>query len=208
MARRTSRARSRKRYQFSADKIEWTMSTSLDSRPHGTWQPRPFQFHLRTLLAMVAMLGVLLAIMGQIGVVWSVVLVWLVLLIAAHVIGNAFGTRLKMLEHQPLREAATASLAHELSGRPPAFAPSTLLRRHTRHGLTMFLATAAGAVLGGSLGCLVLALVYVGDIGSLGLGLGTGSGAVLGGLAGFLASTFLGVFSRAFREATREPKRP
>ena len=54
---------------------------------------KPFQFGLRTLFVGIALLGVLLAIMVHLEPIWSLALVWSLLLVAAHVAGNVWGTR-------------------------------------------------------------------------------------------------------------------
>ncbi len=48
----------------------------------------PFQFALRTLLLYVGAICVLLAMAVRLGTVWGMVLIWAVMLVAAHVFGN------------------------------------------------------------------------------------------------------------------------
>src|SRR5690348_14094405 len=51
----------------------------------------PWQIGLRTLFVLMALISVLLMIMGMVGLVWSIVLLWFLLLVSAHVVGNSWG---------------------------------------------------------------------------------------------------------------------
>jgi hypothetical protein len=157
---------------------------------------RPFQFGLRSLLIGVTLAGGLLAILVRLDWFWSLGLVWILLLAGAHVAANAWGTKVK-------QRVGRQSLQAEQTGPAPAikFAPSTRLRRSHSRGRTMLFCGAAGAVLGGIGGTLLLATVYVGRAGFVPIALGGGSAAILGGLLGFLSSSFLNVAGHAMREA-------
>ena len=63
---------------------------SNDERPH---TPTRFQFGMRAMLLWVAALAALFAVLGKVEPVWQVVIVWFVVLAAAHVVANAWGSR-------------------------------------------------------------------------------------------------------------------
>ena len=54
---------------------------------------RPWQFGLRTLLLGTAVCGAMLAVISAAGPLWSVVLAWFAILVAAHVAANAWGSK-------------------------------------------------------------------------------------------------------------------
>lgn len=158
----------------------------------------PLQFRLRTLLAAMAIVGVMLAVAVRLEATWSLVLFWSLVLVAAHVVGNAFGTKQRRRTHSADDAASEQT--------PPAaivFAPATPLRASTSLARSMLIATSAGAVLGAVLGMSWLLWAYFAELGTLGVAVGACSGALLGGLAGFLASSFIGIAGRAFRHAAR-----
>lgn len=161
--------------------------------------PRPFQFGLRTLFVATACFSALFAVMSFIGAVWSTILVWFLLLVLLHVVGNAWGS------HRWRRDGQDASEMTEegppwRSG-PPAEAPATRLRESTRLGWTMLAVTISGALLGGGLGAGSLACLGSAKIGYVAIAVGGISSAILGGFFGFLASSFVEVAGQAWREA-------
>jgi hypothetical protein len=163
----------------------------------------PPQFRLRTLMLAITLCGVLFALMATLSALASALLLFFLSLVAAHVVGNVIGTR--------LRDATSGSLADDDTPRPARLAlrlpVPTVRRLRERTGIsrTMVVTAAIGALLGGTSGGFVLA-ECVGERASIaGLGLGTFSSAVLGGFCGFLLSSFLSVFSRAMTEALGEP---
>jgi len=166
---------------------------------------KPFQFGLRALFIGIALLGMLLAIMVRLDPVWSVALAWLLLLVAAHVAGNVWGTR--------AGAARTPSPAPDDAECPAAtatveFAPATRLRDSSRLTRGMLATALAGATLGAIGGTTTIMHLYHNTVSYLGTTIASISGAGLGAMLGFLASSFLGIASRALREAADDPARP
>lgn len=172
----------------------------------------PFQFGLRAMFAGVALLSVLFTIMGIVGPVWSTFLVWFLLLAAAHVSGNVWGTRktLRRIDHvsRHLDLCGPPCAETEAVDRPAACARlsgsnrGTRLRESTRLGWPMIVTTAIGTMVGGALGATLLGL-SLGASSYTGVVLGSLSSAVVGGFLGFLASSFLAVALNAWQEAVR-----
>ena len=164
-------------------------------------EERPFQFGLRTALLAVGACGVLFAVMSHVGLVWSTVLAWSGLLVAAHMVANAWGTRAKSRRRQ--RHPADDELPEETwTQQPIEFAPTTQLGDNRRLGMAMFILTGVGALVGLALGTLTLLTIYWDELSYLGILVGGLSAAVIGGFLGFLTSTFLGVSLRAWNEAS------
>jgi hypothetical protein len=158
----------------------------------------PLQFRLRTMLATVAALCGLFAVMHFVGAVWSSILVWFLLLVIAHVTANCWGTRIAPRvcqsadEPEPYRPTVT-----------PGYAASGAVRlsESLRPGWPMFVATAVGAIVGGSLGGAALALLSLDRAGYAGVVVGSVSAAAVGGFLGFLTSSFAEIALRAWKEA-------
>jgi hypothetical protein len=163
---------------------------------------RPPRFSLRALLLCMAALGCLFAIMSAVGLVWSAVILLFLSLVAAHVLGNSFGTRLR---DQASREIALKRAAQPRE--PPDVirlnvdAPRQLTERARLNRVTL-VTSAGGALVGAEFGGAGLAAIYPqAPLGAVVLGVV--SSAVLGGFAGFLASSFLSVVRQALAEAHR-----
>lgn len=162
----------------------------------------PFQFRLRSMLLLVAAVSGLLAIMQLIGAVWSAILVWFLLLVLAHVTANFWGTHVApsagrrpsdggepdgLIEHGPSRSAPVIGAVR--------------LSESLRPGWPMFVATATGAVVGGTLGSVALFLLNFDRAGYAGVAVGSISAAIVGGFLGFLTSSFVSIGLRAWKEA-------
>lgn len=184
------------------------MSASID--PHvetAEAADRPFQFGLRTLLLFVGALAVVSAIITRVGAAWSTALVLGLLLIAAHVSANAWGTRAaSRATRSPVRLDDGEQRAAADAG-PPLFAPHTQLGERRRLGWPLPLCVAAGGLAGGTLGTAMLAALYFHVGGLAAVVTGGLSAAIVGGFLAFLASAFLGVAARALTEASRGPRR-
>jgi len=164
--------------------------------------PFPPQFRLRTLLLAFAVISAVLAVAVRIGPVSSLAVGWTVLLIAAHVLGNAWGTKAKRL-----RLSGDDTVPPDDAPRTPAtirFAPATRLQRSGGLGWGVMALIAVGAAAGGVAGALVLLGTDRERHDYVGLALGICSAAALGGFFGFLTATSLGMAWRALREATRQ----
>ena len=174
--------------------------------------PRPFQFGLRSMFAGVAVLSVLFAVMGALGMVWSVILVWFLLLVVAHVTANAWGTRAgrRGARSQPVDVPDERLVPLRHPGHL-TFEGAARLRETKRPGWPMFVVTAAGALSGGALASTALMLLSLERAGYAGVVVGAISAAAVGGFLGFLASSFLDVAGHAWQEAAQAgapPKKP
>jgi fatty acid desaturase len=175
-----------------------------DRRLPSSFVPIP-QFRLRTLLLLMAVCGALFALVQAIGMLMSLVLLVAIGLVAAHVIGNALGTRLR-------GEAARRSSMDEATEEPPPVSGTVPMRpiaskltEHRRLPRRLLAIAGIWAVMGGIVGGGLITAFAWQDITVAGVALGIGSSAVLGGLAGFLASSFFTVARAAWREALGEP---
>jgi len=164
---------------------------------------KPPQFTLRTLLVFTAVVAVLLAVMNTIGAMWSLALVFLLVLAAAHVVGNSLGTKLR--EGAPRREVAPAAPS---AGRTPlpsaavrsAVVAPTRLREPARLHWSNIVLTAAGMAAGAYFGGSALVGSYP-DAPVAAFVLAYVSSGVLGGFAGFVVFSFLAVVRQALSEA-------
>ncbi len=166
---------------------------------------RPFQFGLRSLFIGIALLGMLLAIMVRLDPVWSAALAWMLLLVAAHVAGNFWGTRSRATR-PPAPTADDTACA--VANAPIEYAPATRLRGCSRLTRGMLATALVCATLGAIGGTTTILFLYRHTVSYLGTTIASVSGAALGAMLGFLASSFLGIGSRAFREAAGDPSLP
>jgi hypothetical protein len=155
---------------------------------------KPPQFTLRTLLLVVTALAGLLAVMTAVGSLWSMAILLVVVLVSAHVIGNALGTKLR--DRATRRAAPPAGSA---PARTPPVSPKRLTEPARLHWVTL-VTTVCGAAAGGYFGGSALAASYPGAT-TAAVVLGVVSSAVLGGFAGFATSSFLSVMRQALSEA-------
>src|SRR5688572_153578 len=104
-----------------------TRSDSCSWDDHPAQPPLP-QFGLRSLLLAMSFLSVLFALMTTVVGRWAMILVWLVVLVAAHVWANAWGTRTRR-KHPPAAAGGDEADRRPQRGAPPdtAFAPVTRL---------------------------------------------------------------------------------
>ena len=162
---------------------------------------------MRTLLAAFAAISVLVPVAIRLGPVWSIALGWLGLLVVAHVVGNAWGTRATQESAQRANEEPEHELPTAPTG-PIRYAPPTRLERSTRHGWLTLGLTALGVVSGAVLGAVLLIAIYGESRAYVGIALGIVSAAALGGFFGFLTATSLGSTYRAWHEASRHDRHP
>jgi hypothetical protein len=182
------------------------MTMMGDERAVNRPQFNPLQFGTRTLLAGVAALAVLLVVLQQVGTIWAVVIVWFLILVAAHVAGNVRGS---LHASEPPAEHPGSAASEDAPARPGIdspirFAPATRLRMSRSFGRVLVAVTAVCAAFGLVFGTVALALATRAGLG--GIVLGALSAAVLGGFLGFTSGSFVMVATRAFREATGEPQ--
>jgi hypothetical protein len=149
---------------------------------------------------MLAVTGccVLFGLMRDIGPLPSVGLCFFLVLVLLHVAGNAIGTSLRDEASRNTETGEKSPLPAAAAARQIANSPSRLGER-TPLGWPVFVLTALGAALGGSLSS--LAYAYWTDVNAAGLVVGAVSSAILGGFFGFLSSSFLKMVFRAWRQA-------
>jgi amino acid transporter len=162
--------------------------------------PRPRrrpQFTLRALMLGVAVVAGLLGLITTVSPLWSVIVVWFVILVVGHVLGNWLGTTIN-------RQRRAEEQDSERPSHPAVhFAPTSRLRHHVVLGWTMFISAAASALVGCCLGVLYLTRYseFADRLTPSGLLVGALSSTVIGGLFGFLTSSFLTVTACALHEA-------
>ena len=167
------------------------------------------QFGLRTLFFVVALLGVLFAVMAAIGPAASAALLLGLAIVGLHVVGNRVGTA--------LRDGVDAELARNASDearrrqnftqiqrsvRTQLDQPVSGLYQRTRLSRLNRVLGGFGAAIGAAAGYAVLANWTAASIG--GLVVGSVSSAVLGGGFGFLWGSFLEAALCAWWQAASE----
>jgi hypothetical protein len=160
----------------------------------------PPQFGLKSLLAAVAVVGVVLAVANQVGFYAAAVLSMFVLLIVAHVAGNAIGTSRR--DNSPSHECGAPPV-----DTPPGASPGQLPRiqpTELRHSVPLGRHVAIAALLGAIVGAALMSGATFPNwpkLGVAGVVIVALSGGVLGAYVGFMASRFTAAFGRAFRQA-------
>jgi uncharacterized protein YcfJ len=155
------------------------------------------------LLLWVTLLCVLLGLVVSVPLGLAVVIVCVAVLIGAHVVGNALGTRLRdQAATRPRETTAASPPSIDSLIRPVAAAlPVTSLRNKQRLSRTTPVVATVAAVAGAIVGGILLAW-FNSPRGTLaGLVVGGLSCGFLGGFVGFLAGSFLEIFGPAWTEA-------
>jgi hypothetical protein len=159
------------------------------------------QFGLRTMFLVVALLGLLFALMGLIGPLGSAALLLVLAVVGLHVAGNVVGTT--------LRNNAPVDAERLWNDRPPIILEPVMVQRDfpqsrlsERTGLGRFnrLCAGLGAVAGSAIGSSILE--YSGDISVRGMIVGFVSSGVLGAIFGLLFGCFLGMLLSAWWQAS------
>lgn len=161
------------------------------------------RFRLRTLFLLMAGMSVLFMVMQKVGVAGSVLIIWALLLTAAHVVANAWGERRRS---QQSHAASVQSMAPHGPVPPDAHAKATRLGDQAGISKLMLAFSAIGATCGGVLGASVLGSRYWHQGGVFPVVLGAISAAIIGGFFGFMVSSFVQVTARAFSEAAADHK--
>jgi len=162
---------------------------------------RPPQFGLRTLLLLIAAIGILLALRQWISPLAIAAIAFLVVSIFCHVAGNAIGTRLRQLGDIPDQ---TPDEHCRPIGRPPKsrdFAPATPLSRRSNLGWMIIVASSIGTTTGAVGGGLWTFAAGHGQVGALNIVVGVIAFAVLGGIAAFGIFAFGQVLGGAIWQA-------
>lgn len=164
---------------------------------------KPPQFTIRALLMGTAAVALLLSVLMAIGAFWAAALLFLLLLVAAHVLGNSVGTRLRDGNGQ--RTVARPAAARVANAAIPA---GRLSERKRLHWINLVF-TLLGAIAAGYFGGRALAETYP-EATLAAIVLAHLSSGVLGGFAVFVVSSFLAVLRQALSEAhaASDPYRP
>jgi hypothetical protein len=165
----------------------------------------PPRFTLRTLMLAMVAVSCLMAVGTAVGTASSLMLLFFIGLIIAHVLGNSVGTKLRDRASTSIVSDGQSDEAKRMQVRalkvPRNLAPGRL-GQHKRLSRVAPAMACGGAVLGAFAGGTGSALIYP-EAGAAAVALGVCSAAVLGGLGGFLASSFVTVILSAWREALK-----
>src|SRR2546423_5832014 len=166
---------------------------------------RPPQFGLRTLFALVAACGGLLALRQWLDPIAIAAIAFLALSMFCHVAGNCLGTRLREIgDNRDLPPDDPSST--RTSPRPQDFAPVTHLGRRHSLGWTIVVASSVGLASGAIGGGLWTFAASRGPPGILNIAVGVIAFGILGGLAAFatvgLAQVLLGAIWQAMNTSS------
>jgi hypothetical protein len=157
---------------------------------------QPPQFTLRALLLWTTAAAVLLSVLMTIGAFWAAALLFLLALVAAHVIGNSLGTRLRDGRQPRAYTRDPRAVATHVPVAPPS---GRLRERKGLHWINLVF-TGAGATAAGYFGGRALAEIYP-DATAAAIVVAHISSGVLGGFAVFVVTSFLAVLRQALSEA-------
>ncbi|MDX1947846.1 MAG: hypothetical protein SFU86_20780 [Pirellulaceae bacterium] len=163
---------------------------------------RPPQFGLRTLLLTVTACAVLFALARWFSPITVAGVILLALSIAAHVAGNAIGTRLRDIGNEPSLPPRSGS------PQPRDFAPVTRLGQKSSLGWPIVFGTGAGALLSGIGGGVWTLASGTESVGPLNVAVGIIAFGVLGGIGTFVVFGFVQVAIGAIRQALRHSDPP
>ncbi|MCE9605599.1 MAG: hypothetical protein K8U03_11960 [Planctomycetia bacterium] len=166
--------------------------------------PPPIQFRLKTLLATMMLAAILFAVLSRVGGVWAAIVIWVSLLVAGHVLGNALGSRATAyVSGRRRRDEAPPIPAGQPVDARGAAAPTTTLGTNGALGMRLAMIVAGGGVCGSIIGT---SLVWIHNDRTLAwpaLGLAAFSSAIIGAFLCFLAASCLQVTAKAWRAAER-----
>ena len=177
-------------------------------------QPQLLRFGLRQMFFVVTLLSILCALLTALGGAWPLVMGVGALLIAAHVLGNLIGTRLRDTSAEVLHWRAsdpradadhpqvhTESVEIAELNLPPS---TPLANRGRVAGRWWIWFVGAGTLLGALIGGSVISWTLGPQSGWAGWVVGTISCAVLGTWVAFLASSFGSIARHAWQHASSE----
>jgi lysylphosphatidylglycerol synthetase-like protein (DUF2156 family) len=183
------------------------MSEQNNESPESLKRP---QFRLSTMMWLTALVGVCMALVTYIGA-WAAMVVGLfVLMIGAHVVGNALGTKLRRSGDSLSGKESAPGPGSSALARPvsESFAPTTHLRDRKSLGLPVLIATGVGFLVCGLLASLLLPQVLDPKPTWEAVLAGAIACGVLGALVTFAGFSFLQVTIKALWQATSEPTAP
>jgi len=164
------------------------------------------QFSLRTMFLVVALLGLLFALMGLIGPMASGALLLALAVVGLHVAGNVVGTTLRnnapVAPRQTIEDPPRVALVPAV---PQRDLPPSRLSQKTGLGRFNGLCAGLGAIAGSAIGSTILE--YSGDITVRGMVVVFISSGVLGAIFGLLFGCFLGMSLSAWWQASSESRR-
>ena len=139
--------------------------------------------------------GVACAAIGWLGIAGWMAVAVVVVSIAAHVAGNALGTKLREATDRDLSKTGLRQSAVIL----PLQRPPANLERRASLGSLVVVSAAIGGACGGIAGSAML--YWLASSSLAGAVLGGVSSAVIGGLIGFLGASFVEIVRTSIREA-------
>lgn len=167
---------------------------------------KPPQFRLRTMLIGVAFICVTLVVMVSIGMFWAMGLLMLILLIAAHIVGNSLGTQLRDHGSQlsKVEEVPKKLSASPISVPPWPRPAGGRMQQKQPIGWLLIALGVVGTIASGIVGGLSISSLYWEQIGAGAIAIATLASGVIGGMAIFVTGTFVDMVQRVWREATNE----
>ena len=159
------------------------------------------------MLGVVTFLGIAFGLCWWLSAPAIVALIMALLVVGAHVFGNAVGTRLRSGPAKNARQSTSLWLddrpAAMFQDLPPA-APASHLSERWPLGWGLTIATATGGLLGMVGGCLWIERAYHIGFDPSGLAVAGAGFGVLGGFASFAVASFSQVMIVAFLQALRD----
>jgi hypothetical protein len=146
---------------------------------------------------LAVVIGVACAAIGWLGIVGWMAVAVVAASVAAHVAGNALGTKLREATD---RDLPKTGLRQPVAALPLPRPPAQLERRASLGNLVVVSVVIGGAC-GGGVGTVMLYRLAASSV--AGAVLGGVSSAVIGGLIGFLGASFVEIVRTSVREAIR-----
>ncbi len=107
------------------DPVDSSNSEPITPSPHAGSRLPPFRFSVRSLMLLVTICCLMMGLMRWLPIAYMGVLILLLLVVGAHVAGNAIGTRLRDGAPQPNRKRSPGMLTTPLEEQH--YAPTTKL---------------------------------------------------------------------------------
>ena len=175
--------------------------------PPNEYRPglKPPQFSLRTLLLIVTLSAIFCAVSNFLPPLMTAGLIFLAICVAAHIAGNALGTRLRENGNRAIDAVGQPLALPQHSSRSAPNAPPTALCQRRSLGWPVLAATLCGILACGTGGGLWTALNGAAPAISA-IIIAVVSFGVLGGFSAFLAFSFVQVGLGALGQAMSNPR--